>query len=295
MIKKRMWLDLELRKDIDDYLTLLMALKRDDIELAYISIHNPSVSEISLLKNTILQNTNSYPTIVISGEITAYDDDIHKSLMNIASLTLDYKKIITLSLEELLSDKSIKLSELTYFTGGSLYTLSKIMEKESNVTAFIQGGYAGSNIIPNEIALKKFKSRDAVPSWNLNLDLDATLKVLSYSNANLHFISKNICHASLISEVDLKNKTGNAVEVLINYFGYTEDSRLKNKAMHDVLAFMSIFDVNLVSFERVTLTTLIKEGGYTKWKSEINNDSNVKISVNFDYDRFKKEFFRLID
>jgi len=46
--KKLLWLDLELRKDIDDYIALLSAINHSYSRIKYISIHNPSQLELNL-------------------------------------------------------------------------------------------------------------------------------------------------------------------------------------------------------------------------------------------------------
>ena len=42
----------------------------------------------------------------------------------------------------------------------------------------IQGGFVGSNIVPQSVALDKFKDKEMVPSWNLDAALQDTLRIL---------------------------------------------------------------------------------------------------------------------
>ena len=86
MNNKPIWLDLELRKDIDDYMTLIYALDKD-VNIQEISIHNPSMKELKLLKNTLNLYKKNIP-IIVSGDITEYpeDEDIHSSLLEKAQL-----------------------------------------------------------------------------------------------------------------------------------------------------------------------------------------------------------------
>ncbi len=296
-MKKQLWLDLELRKDIDDFITLLFALDNEEAEIKYVSIDSPSIEEIHLLANT-LRKHKSNVKIVITGNITQYEDgNIHDSLLELAKKKefdkFNKNEIIPLK-EAIELASNEELQSLTYFTGGSLLTLAEIIKKEPNIKAFIQGGYAGNNIVPEEIALKKFKKRDTVPSWNLNLNLDATLSVINNKEADLHFISKNVCHASMISSEDTQNYSGQNIDILSKYFADDYNKKFKAKAMHDVLAFMTIFDneENIVQFKKVDLLSIpASENGFSKWKSVINEDSNLSISVSFNYELFKKNFF----
>jgi len=295
---KKLWLDLELRADIDDYITLIMALEMKEADIKYISIHNPSVQELKLLKNTILKYYDlkiieKQPIIAISGIITEYpeDKDINKSLYKLADeYHKDSDKIDVWNIEDIIDNTSNKnLKELTYFTGGSLYTLSMIMKREPELVAYIQGGYAGCNIVENKDTLEKFYDKESVPSWNVNLDLDATQAVLDNKKAQLNFISKNICHASIISLEDIGNRHSLGVDVLINYYD-GKPKKMTYKAMHDVLAFITIFNTDIVEFKKVELTGH-KRKKRMYWRSYLNENSNVKISVSFNYDKFKEFFF----
>lgn len=292
---KKLWLDLELRKDIDDYITLITALETDSMDVGYISIHNPSQKELLVLQNTLLKYKDSlsiFPKVVISGEITEYLEEHGDTHECLDKFVIENDSFEYLKLNDVINNDKT-LGNFIYFTGGSLYTLSEIMKLYPKVDAYIQGGYAGKNIVPSDKALKKFKKRESVPSWNLNLDIDSTLSVLSHKESNLHFISKNICHASIISQDDLKGKDGFAIDVLNDYYNANNDARFKKKAMHDVLAFITISNKEFVEFKQVDLIPVeVDDGKPMKWKSELNSESNVKISVDFDYEKFKKEFFK---
>jgi inosine-uridine nucleoside N-ribohydrolase len=287
------WLDLELRKDIDDIITLLIALNNHKKSIKIISINNPSINELKLLNSLIIKKYNSEnkPKIIISGEITEYKDeeDVNKVFLSLIEekIIIDYIK-----LEEFLK-QSNNLKEYIYFNGGSLYNLSKILEKEEEITAYIQGGYVGNNIIPKEIALKKFEKREAVPSWNLNLDENATYKILNSKKANLYFISKNICHSAIITFEDISMLETEIADLLYKYFKIQKEKNRK-KAMHDVLAYFAIFFKSIIEFKEVELKQIKNKNKRTTYKSEINKKSNIKISINYDYKKFKSLFLKSI-
>jgi hypothetical protein len=236
---------------------------------------------LCLLKGTLKQFKKNIP-IIISGAITHYvkEEDIHDSLMEKVDKSLLENKFHC-DLDTYLEYENV--NNRTVFCGGSLFTLAKILEnKEVFIDAYIQGGYAGRGVIELEDELKKFKKRAKVPTWNLNLDLKASDYVMNAKNVNCNFISKNVCHASLVGIDDLTDEKTVFNETLKSYFG---DST-RQKCLHDLLAFVSIYNDDIVQFKKVDLKRT--EDERVKWYSELNNDSNKEISVSFDYSLFLK-------
>jgi len=289
---KDLWLDLELRKDIDDYATLVFALetKRD---IAFLSVNDPSLEEIRLFNYTI-EKFGLDLTLIISGEIKEYegDENIHSSLMELID---GYEKADYIHIDDL-SDRALsnyakfdkvtgylKVYPITVFCGGSLTTLSILIERFDNefLKACIQGGFASYEIVEKEFLLKKFKKRKKVPTWNLNLDIEATRKVLN-SSLNISFVSKNICHDSWVSFNDL-NDGNSFFNIILKRYFETNSYNSDKKCMHDLLAFLSI-ESDIVGFKKVNL--LFTEDERPKFWSELNNDSTFSISVSFE----KKSF-----
>jgi hypothetical protein len=279
---KKIWLDLELREDIDDYATLIFALE-NKLNVTEISIHNPSVFELSVLHQTLLR-FNVKIKVVISGKITTYDTDkdIHSSLREICSGKIGFTAF---ELKNYITE--LDMSDKIIFCGGSLFTLSEILKEHPTTTvdAYIQGGYAGESIVGSDNVLKKFKKREKVPTWNLNLDLEATDYVMSANNVNCHFISKNVCHASFVGVKDLSLKDSVFNETLNNYFSLNVH-KSNIKCMHDLVAFLTIFNDDLINFKNVELIRTDDERA--KWHSVIKDDSNKRISCSLNYELFLK-------
>lgn len=282
-----LWLDLELRKDIDDYATLIYAIE-SGATINFLSVNNPSLEEIRLFNYTI-EKFGLDATFVISGTITEYDEseNIHPSLMklidgykNINYTHIDEHKLLNFEKNRVHTRNSTILP-ITVFCGGSLTTLAYLLERFDNryINAYIQGGYASYKIVEPEFLLKKFKKREKVPTWNLNLDIEATKKVLK-SSIEIHFISKNICHDSWVDLADLNDGTSFFNSVLVNYF---KENKYTNKCLHDLLAFLSI-NSDIVDFKRVDL--FLTEDARPKCWSELNDKSKKSISVAFSKTRF---------
>ena len=273
----KLWLDLELREDIDDYVTLLYALE-NNFNVDVISIHNPSVSELDLLKATLIRYKLTTP-IVITGELLeSYPKgkDLNSYFDNF-KLGGDYDYVYYLSEFTLNYD----ISGVTVFCGGSLKTLSILTETfdVSTFNACVQGGFASYKVVGENITLPKFRNRERVPTWNLNLDLKATDAALG-SGLEISFVSKNICHSSFVTLMDVKDSDNAVCRFLTGYF---KQSRYKDKCLHDVLAFMSI-ETDIVEFKNVSLHK--NQDDRPKWWSQLKEESNHKISVDYDYDKF---------
>lgn len=276
-MNKNIWLDLEIKKDIDDYITLVYALEKK-LNIKVVSLRNPSKLEIDLVFKTINEYDRSIE-LIINGNINDHSEDVHKSLKLIPFKTnkkSSYKYIYQYL--ENITD----LSDFTIFCGGDLNTLSILTDLYdcNTFNACIQGGFASYKIVGKENTLKKFKGRVAVPTWNLNLDILSTNKILK-SNLKCNFVSKNICHNSFVSKNDLSNNNNLFTLVIKNFL---DNNEYPNKCMHDMLALMTIDNKELVKFENVNLfhtDTLIP-----KWWCELNKDSNFKISISCDFSLF---------
>lgn len=288
---KNLWMDLELRNDIDDFIVLMYVIEnknRLNINLTDVSIHNPTENELLLLlslKNLHKLNYN----IIYNGKIEVKNDEDINSVCN---KYIDKKLIFNECIKNCINFENYNVDSFKnkiFFGGGSLNTFSKIIDYVTNENFFIQGGFVGKNIIPKEKSLKKFATREWCPSWNLNLDENATKKIISNKNNNFSFISKNICHDSIIELNDLKNTKKNYVnDILKEYLSEHHDK----KAMHDVLAFFAIIDTKIIKFKSGYIEYKEEFGKYTQYRSVLG-DSNIKLSISFDKELFKNKLLNI--
>lgn len=223
---KPVWLDLELRKDIDDTLTLLFAIEKK-IPIKAVSINDPSINELKLL-NGLFKKLNQHIPVFITGNVTEYTSDT-----DIVSCLIQSCDPEPIQYSLLNSADPFLQGQYTVFCGGSLTTLSQLIKINYSIDAVVQGGYASYKIVPEHAVLSKFKKRDKVPTWNLNLDLNASDSVLQ-SNIPITFVSKNICHSSWTNAEQVRKDT-----LFYKIFStYLKDSNSEAKCLHDVLAFM---------------------------------------------------------
>lgn len=70
----------------------------------------------------------------------------------------------------------------------------------------MNGGFVGSNIVPEDDQLPKFKEKQTVRTFNFNCDVNAADKVLKSTERQIGkiiLIGKNVCHSERNTEKDL--------------------------------------------------------------------------------------------
>jgi len=165
------------------------------------------------------------------------------------------------------------------FCGGALTKISKFVETNEIDLLVVNGGFAGINIVKKENVLNKFKNKEKVRTYNFNMDIDSALNALSSKNIKeIILVSKNVCHSELNCVGEIHNNT-----FLAKY------SLNKEKRLHDLL--MVKEGVNYILNEKMycTYENVIPvcerkfPDNMSVWGSELNENSNIKISVAFNY------------
>lgn len=170
------------------------------------------------------------------------------------------------------------------FCGGAL---TKIAEYVSNGNELdwliVNGGFVGANIVPPDKQLQKFKNKNQVRTYNLNLDVDAAKYILTSNSLikNIVMVSKNVCHSdkNTISDMHACDKPW-----IDNSYGIFETKRL-----HDLLMVKEGINIILgninslkLKYERVDMTCTTPEDedpNMTKWGSVLNPNSKIQIST----------------
>lgn len=290
-MNNKRWLDLELRKDPDDLVTLLYALESKH-RIDVISIDSPSTLELSLL-NKLKNHYNASFDVVITGEHTIYDSnlDVDPLIVDFFNLSTDDTLPFSFPIRDYIFISELHTPSddcyIEFFGGGSLLTLSILLDKAPNkvIRAVVQGGFAGREFAGDENTLKKFKNRkgDAVPSWNMNLNLKASQKVVSALDVNVSFVSKNICHDSWVYFSDVTELTQKNLFVK---FLKTFLSNIPNrkKCMHDLLAYMTLDSPSLVLSKPVELKH--DDSDNVKWRSVESKATKHQISISFNKEHY---------
>jgi len=147
----------------------------------------------------------------------------------------------------------IQLGTEIVFCGGALTKVAEFLEAGNTLdTLVMNGGFVGNNIIVAEEQLPKFKYKEFVRTYNFNMDIESTKKVLSMPENKLSeiiLVGKHLCH-------DEKNTikglwSSKFFKELQEEYKFNSDKRL-----HDVLA----------CHEGLSLLNIIPDSTYCDYK-----------------------------
>lgn len=148
----------------------------------------------------------------------------------------------------------IQLGTKIVFCGGALTSVANFIKDDNNLDALaMNGGYVGCNIIDVKEQLPKFKYKDFVRTYNFNLDIDSTKKVLSTSEEQIGkiiLVGKHLCH----NEINTVSGIWNSVFFKELQEKYKFDNK---KRLHDVLA----------CHEGLSLLGIIPDSSYCEYRN----------------------------
>ena len=148
----------------------------------------------------------------------------------------------------------IQLGTRTIFCGGALTKVAEFLEAGNTLDALVMnGGFVGSNYIPQMEQLPKFHGKELVRTYNFNLDIDSTKAVLSTSKDKIDeiiLVGKHLCHNEKNTIKDLWNSK--FFEELQKEYKFDSGKRL-----HDVLA----------CHEGLSLLNIIPDKSYCEYDS----------------------------
>lgn len=184
------------------------------------------------------------------------------------------------SSEGILRQKQLKAKGIVFFpaipadtniviVGGALRKTLQFLQKHTLKHLFIQGGYVGSNLIPQDKILSKFRNKQFIRTYNFNLDVQATHLVLQNPNAkHIVLIGKHLCHSARNTSkgVWLHDKL---VMDILNEYQIQPHKRLHDLlACHEALAILESSNEPFLKYQ--TLYPITENGlqdSYTKWGS----------------------------
>lgn len=111
---------------------------------------------------------------------------------------------------EMIEDMGISTSKhlsggcANVFCGGQLTEIARHIKSGGTIKNLVlQGGFVGSNIVPFDKQLRKFRDKEEVRTFNFNCDVKATdfvLKTTEEQIENIYCIGKNVCHNPINSD-----------------------------------------------------------------------------------------------
>lgn len=272
--------------DPDDVLTLCMISNYPQVNLVGVTVTPGSRHQIGLVKHVLSKLEKDIPVGSKNKEhpkecVSAFH---YNWLGNIGPAEPDGTGA------EIIAQAIAKYPNLNIVCGASLGNIAAALEAGVTIERLvIQGGFAGDNIMPPELVLEKFRGKITCPTFNLNGDVPAALKVLASTNVrNRIAVSKNVCHGVVydqtMHEFMLPHKGKNiGLDLMID--GMTKYLRKtpSGKAFHDPLAACVTINQNVCTLVPVEL---YREKG--NWGSKISNNLNVSISIAVDMDLFRQ-------
>jgi len=200
----------------------------------------------------------------------------------------------------------------TLVTGAPLKNLGKLLDRMALMLfdqhpnlgrLFIQGGFAGDDVVPAENVLTKFRGKTTCPTYNLNGDprsAEAVLKSRFFHRPtpgneyifdhDIRLVSKNVCHG-VVYDLDLHERLKAVPDphpglalVIQAMTGYL-DRRPSGKAFHDPLAAMCALDRDIGTWAEVEP---YRERGAAgpQWGCRAQEGSGIRIITRYDQERF---------
>lgn len=192
--------------------------------------------------------------------------------------------------EEVLLSSIRSFPDLEIVCGASLGNIAALLKNEVELQKLvIQGGFAGSNIVPENLVLDKFKNKITCPTFNLNGDVNAALSVLSAKNVIKRYnVSKNVCHGVVYDQnmhewMRPYQNFNPGLKLMFHGMDFYLKNKPNGKAFHDPLAACAAIDDSICEFKNVEL---YRERG--EWGSRYSKDLNTLISINVNMEKFKK-------
>ena len=290
--------------DIDDILALCYLLHRNDCCIKCILVVPGSLDQVNLIQkivNLFKQDTSSSIAIgsykesqhIVSTHINPLFGFDNEVVINTTTATYDILKNIPL--EELSVCSFLSIGPLKGF-GSFFKNYSKSMSYQFHIKEwFTQGGFAGCNVVPDDLILDKFKGIKEVASWNLSGAEKEVKFMLKTLTCPITFISKNVCHGvvydedldSYLSKYEDSNKFVKIIrKIMGEKYLHTQYDKPK-KMIHDLLAVTCFFNRDICQYINIELKCT-----KNKWRSELNPDTNQKISISYDRNKFLEELVK---
>jgi len=290
--------------DIDDILALCYLLQRNDCCIKCILVVPGSLDQVNLIQKIInLFKQGDITTIpigsykesqhIVSRNINplfGFDNDI---IVNTTTSTSDILKNIPL--EELSMCSFLSIGPLKGF-GSFFKNYSKVMPYQFHIKEwFTQGGFAGCNVVTDELILDKFKGIKEIASWNLSGAEKEVKFMLKTLTCPITFISKNVCHGVVydeeldyyLSKYEYSNKFVKITRKIMGDKYLYSPYKKKMKMIHDLLAVTCFFNRDICQYINIELKCT-----KNKWRSELNPNTNQKISISYDKTKFLEELVK---
>ncbi len=274
--------------DPDDILAFLFMLKHPRVDLKGVVMSPGTPDQIGLIKHLlhIYQRPDipigafnlDHPKPTVSnwyrktfGEFENSREAVNGANLILSTCTPDTVMLCCGPMRNL--GKAIELADQDH----SRFTLKKV---------FIQGGFAGKNVVPEAHILEKFKGKEMIHSWNLDAAQSDSLRVLNSSRCQeIRMVSKNVCHGiqwdTGLSE-QLKDQGTDMIQRIDGIMTHYRNHKGTPKIIHDIVAASCVLTPNICDWAQISVRHQRKSG----WGASPSASSNTFISIAFHSEAF---------
>ncbi len=180
--------------------------------------------------------------------------------------------------------------DTTLVTGAPLKNPGALLENTANSNLgriFVQGGFAGQGVVPECDQLPKFKGLVSCPTFNLNGDPKAALRVLESKRfSERKMVSKNVCHGvTYTQEFHDKLRTMERSRQGLRLITRVMNSKI-GKALHDPLTACCAIEPKIGKWAPVIVFRTVHD----EWGSELSPESTTQIITSYDPNLFFRTF-----
>jgi len=273
-------------QDPDDFFAMCFLLSHPDVILRAVTIYPGSKMQVGLVKEVlkhvgrsdVLVGTNNpdYPKSCVS--------PFHFSVLpNIKEAQPDG------SANDVLYKTFTKFPNTTIITGGPPFNLESMLKAypDAKVPRWVaQGGFAGSNVVPEDCQLDKFKGKQYCMSANWSST--PTLNYLVSCDRILRRVicAKNVCHG-IVYDMDFHEKVAavpnktKGLQFIYDGMQLYLQKKSSGKMFHDPLAAAVAVDESICEFYEVQMMNQKSE-----WGCEKKEGTNTFIAIRVDLPKF---------
>jgi len=275
--------------DPDDFLTLCFLLGHPKVNLHAITVTPGGKKQVGLVKTVLNRMNIDIPVGARTPDYTknavsSYYEKVLGKIPEINADDIGWKVI---------SDTVKKVPNITVITGAPVTNLyESFMNDTIKLKKWVaQGGFAGDNIVPENLRLQKFDGMLTCPTFNFNGNpKGAEFLLNTYRIKKRVLVSKNVCHGVVYTK-DLHNKyynikdTSECTKLIYKAMDIYLKKHPNGKKLHDPLAACTAINQNICTFKEVKMYR--RKG---KWGANLDDSTNTWISIGVDEDLFHKTF-----
>jgi pyrimidine-specific ribonucleoside hydrolase len=293
MYKQTIHFDME-TGDPDDIYTLAILATHPKVHLLSVTIHPGGQDQLNLVKHILNILDKEHQVKVGIGKPKNQNPRV-SSFWNFLGTPSEYKPDGTA--EEIIEQSLYIDPYVTLVTGAALNNIINSYKKFSHKIWFkswvCQGGFAGINIVPENLILDKFKNKVYCSTFNLGCGGENEQFFKEQSRFEIiTMVGKNVCHGfnwdkSLNDQINTKKYKG--LEILKQGMDIYYKKHPDGKCLHDLLAGIIAIEHNVGKY--VSGWPVCKDGKWGTREDIYCNFSEMQapfVLIDFDKELFMK-------